>query len=45
MNERKEKKTINEALLWNMTGVSPHEQPTHSTNESKKYFYHKRDSS
>ena len=38
MNERKEHKAINEDLLWNMTGGSPHGQLTHSTNESKKYF-------
>ena len=41
MNERKEQKEINEALLRNMTGGKPHGQPTHSTNKSKKYFYHK----
>ena len=41
MNEIKEQKAINEALLQNMTGGSPHGKPTHSTNKYKKYFYHK----
>ena len=42
MNEIKQQQAINEALLWNMTGGSPHGQPTHSTNKFKKEFYHKR---
>ena len=42
INERKEKKEINEDLLRNMTGGIPHGQPTHSTNKSKKCFYRKR---
>ena len=37
MNERKEQKTINEALLRNMMGGSLG-QPTHSTNTSKIFF-------
>ena len=45
MNERKEQKSINEYLLWNMTGGILHGHPTHSTNKSKKYFYHKQASS
>ena len=41
MNERKEQQEINEALMQNMTGGSPHGQPTHSTKKFKKCFYHK----
>ena len=41
MDERKEQKAINEALLRNRTGGGLHGQPTHSTNKYKKYFYHK----
>ena len=39
MNERKEKKVINEALLWNMSGGNPHGHPTHSTNKSKENYH------
>ena len=42
MNEREEQKTINEALLQNMTGVNPHGHPTHSTNKSKENYHRKR---
>ena len=45
MNERKEQQAINESLLWNMMGGSPHGQPTHSTNKFKREFYHKHVSS
>ena len=41
MNEIKEKKEINEALLWNMMGGNPHGQPTHSTNISKEGYHRK----
>ena len=41
MKERKEYQAINEALPQNMTGGSPHGQPTHSTNKFKKYFFHR----
>ena len=45
MNERKEKKEINESLLQNMTWVNPHGQPTHLTNKSKEGYHKKRTSS
>ena len=41
MNERKEKKAINEVLLQNMTGVNLDGQPTHSTNKSKEEYHRK----
>ena len=41
MNERKEKKSINEALPQNMMDGSPHRQLTHLASKSKKYFYQK----
>ena len=42
MNERKEKKAINEDLLQNIMRVKPHGQPTHSTNKSKEEYHYKR---
>ena len=36
MNERKEQKAINEALLRNMMGVHHHAQPTHSPINPRK---------
>ena len=42
MNEKKEKKEINEFLLQNMTGVNPYGQPTHLTNKSKEVYHRKR---
>ena len=42
MNERKEKKAINEALVRDMMGGNPHWQPTHSTNKSKEEYCPKR---
>ena len=42
MNERREHKAINEALLQNLTGVNPHGQPTHATKKSKDNYHHKR---
>ena len=40
MNERKEQQEINEVLMRNMMGGSPHGNPTHSTNNLKKELYH-----
>ena len=39
MNERKEKKAINEDLLQNMMIGNPHGQPTHLTNKSKEDYH------
>ena len=39
MNERKEHKEFNEALLQNMTGGNPHGKPTHSTNKYKEGYH------
>ena len=41
LNEKKEQKAMNEDLLPNMIGGSPHGKLTHSTNKSKKFFYRK----
>ena len=41
LNEIKEQKEINEALLQNMMGGCPQGKPTHSTNRFKKEPYHK----
>ena len=40
LNERKEHRAINEALLRNMTGGIPQGKPTQSTNRSKREPYH-----
>ena len=40
LNERKEHRAINEALLRNMTGWSPQGKPTQSINRSKREPYH-----
>ena len=45
INERREQKEINEALLRNLTGVNPHRKPTHSTNKFEENCHHKRTSS
>ena len=41
LNERREEKAINEALLRNMMGGSPQGKPTPSTNSSKREPYRK----
>ena len=40
LDERKEQRAINEALLHNMTGGIPQGKPTQSTNRSKIEAYH-----
>ena len=45
LNERKEHRAINEALLRNMTGWSPQGKPTQSINRSKREPYHEQDGS
>ena len=42
MDERKDKKEINESLLQNMTGENPHGQNTHSTNKYTEGYHQKR---
>ena len=42
MDERKDKKEINESLLQNMTGENPHGQNTHSTNKYTEGYQQKR---
>ena len=41
MNEIKEKKAINAALLQNIMRGIPHGKPTHSTNKTKENGHHK----
>ena len=42
INERREQKEINEALLRNLKGVNPHRQATQSTKKYKENYHHKR---
>ena len=44
MNEIKEQKEINEALLWNLTEVNPHGKPINSTNKYREGYHRKRTS-